>query len=116
VRYAIYAASLKWNEASIIAQSLVELVPTDPGHWIIFAYAARRKTNGSLAEARTILLKAVSIFPNESTISFNLACYEAQLGNLTKAKEWLKKALASGDKEMIQKMILTDPDLEPLRK
>lgn len=116
VRYAIYAAAKKWNEADTIAQTLVEQIPTEPGHWINLAYATRRKTNGSIIEAKGIFEKAASIFPAAPIIFYNLACYESQLGDLPKAKQWLDRALDCGDKKTIQRMILDDPDLEPLRK
>ncbi|MEO6181652.1 MAG: tetratricopeptide repeat protein, partial [Verrucomicrobiota bacterium] len=115
LRYLIYAKAKKWTEAAILAQTLVELVPTESVHWTGFAYATRRKPDGSIEEARTILQKAATIFPTEFLICFNLACYESQLGNFTEAKQWLDAALELGDRQIVQGMILNDPDLEPLR-
>lgn len=116
VRYQIYAAAKKWTEAETISRTLVEMVPTEAGHWLNLACAVRQKPNGSVEEAKAILEKAASIFPGNSTIFFDLACYESQLGNFSQAKRWLDKALDCGDKQRIQRMILDDPDLEPLRE
>jgi len=116
VRYQIYAGAKKWMEAHTIAKALVEMVPTEPGHWIAHAYSSRRKPDGGIEEAKTILLKAASIFPTEPTIFFNLACYDSLLGKFPESKAWLDKALKVGDRATVQKMILEDSDLEPLRK
>ena len=105
-----------WNEAAILAQALSDMVPTEAEFWLKWAYATRRKDGGSIAEARNILEKAGRLFPNESTIFFNLACYDSLLGNLEAAKTWLDRALETGDRKTIQTMILEDPDLESLRK
>ena len=50
--------------------------------------------------------------PDHGTIQINLACYEAQLGNLDRAKAHLKRATAADRKYGL--MALDDPDLEPL--
>lgn len=116
IRYAIYAAAKKWGEAAAIATALVEMQPKDPGHWLNLAYAARRKPQGSLAEAKSILEKAAQLFPREPTLFFNLACYDSQLGNLPEAKRWWDCAIETGDKEELEQMMMGDPDLDPLRK
>ena len=43
---------------------------------------------------------------------FNLACYEAQMGNLDPAKAHLKRATKADPKFRL--MAMDDPDLEPL--
>ena len=45
-------------------------------------------------------------------IQFNLACYEAQLGNIATAKKHLSRATKLDPK--FSMMALDDPDLEPL--
>ena len=48
---------------------------------------------GMLEEANEeILLTAVELHPNEPMIHFNLACYAAQTGQLTAARERLAQA------------------------
>jgi Flp pilus assembly protein TadD len=69
-------------------------------------------------EARDQLLPAVTMFTKETTIPYNLACYECQLGNLEAARDWLHQALdrhksADGRREQLA-MALADPDLLPL--
>ena len=41
------------------------------------------------AEARDNLLRVVDKFPEDPIMRYNLACYECQLGNLERAKQWL---------------------------
>lgn len=115
IRYEIYAAAQKWNEAHTIAQALVEIVRTNVENWLCLAYSARRKPTGSIEEAKKILQEAALLFPTEETIFFNLACYDSQLGNLAEAKRWIDMAYQFGDRQTIQRMVLNDPDLEPLR-
>jgi hypothetical protein len=87
---------------------LVKLLPEESSPWINWAYSTRRKSGGSISEAKTILIEA------ESMIRYNLACYECQLGNLEEAMRWLGKAIDMAGKKDIRLMALDDPDLEPL--
>jgi hypothetical protein len=47
-----------------------------------------------------------------STIKFNLACYEAQMGNLDQAKANLERATRIDPRFRL--IALEDPDLQPL--
>ena len=82
----------------------------EPGHFIDLAYAKRRSEG--LHIAHTILTHAAEVHPANATIQFNLACYEAQLGNLDRAKAHLSKATRADKKFSL--LALNDPDLEPL--
>ncbi len=46
----------------------------------------------SIDAAHAILKRAEGLHPNDATIQFNLACYEAQMGNLARAKANLERA------------------------
>ena len=74
------------------------------------AFATRRVE--SIPAAHAILTRAASLHPTDSTIQFNLACYEAQLGRLKRAKAHLKRATEIDPKFRL--MALEDADLEPL--
>ena len=52
--------------------------------------------------------------PNSAILHFNLACYEAQLGNLARAKAYLTRAVALDNKYRL--LAVDDPDLSPLWK
>jgi len=53
-----------------------------------------------------------SLYPTEGTIQLNLACYEAQFGNIEKAKQHLEQAIAVHP--VFKVMALQDEDLKPL--
>ncbi|MGH8092264.1 MAG: TPR end-of-group domain-containing protein [Chthoniobacterales bacterium] len=89
---------------------MVDWNPRDPGHFVHFAYATRRAK--SIQAAHAILKRAEGLHPNDPTIQFNLACYEAQLGNLDEAKVNLERATRIDPKCRL--LALADTDLEPL--
>ena len=110
----IFAQAGKWEMAAEAAGALVKLKPDEPESWIALAYATRRKQGGGLGAAREILTLAQSRFPKDTIITYNLACYECQLGNQSAALDWLRKAFATGAASQIRSMALDDRDLEPL--
>ncbi len=111
VKLAIYQQSEQWDFMRSVAQKLVESIPDNPACLISLAYATRRTQ--SIAAARTILFKALEMHPEEALISYNLACYDCQLGDLPSAKIFLRVALRLDPK--MRKMAKEDPDLVPLR-
>jgi len=64
--------------------------------------------------AKPVLEEAAKLFPADSTIQYNLACYSAQLGQLDAAQEYLDKSYELGDAKQIKLMALDDDDLKPL--
>ena len=65
-------------------------------------------------KAKVVLDEAAKLFPGDSMIQYNLACYCAQLGQLDAAKEYLDKSYELGDAKQIKRMALDDEDLKPL--
>jgi tetratricopeptide (TPR) repeat protein len=114
LRWALCAERRDWVTALPLATRLVEADPDRSSGWLHQAYALRRVPQGGLRAAWDALLPAFALFPKESIISYNLACYACQLGRLDDARQWLKKALKVGDKERTRAMALADPDLQPL--
>jgi len=113
-RYEIYARSKRWELAAEVAEMLVEAFAHDAGTWVSLAYAVRRKAGGGIPQARKILTKAQSLFPKETLIPYNLACYDCQLGDEPAALQWLKQAITLSTKKEIKQMALKDADLKPL--
>jgi predicted Zn-dependent protease len=114
VRYQVYAEAKQWDQAVEVADELARVLPEKPFVWINLAYATRRKTGGSIPEAKKILLGVEPKFPRHYLFPYNLACYCSQLGELEQAQQWLKKA-AGIDHAAIKKMAADDADLKPLR-
>ena len=106
----IFSGISSWPRMRKAAELLAHGWPDGCQNWISLAYATRRCR--SITEAEEILLKAVELHPNEPMIHFNLACYAAQTGELTAARERLAQAEMLHPEARI--MASKDPDLEPL--
>ena len=113
VRYEIFAKAKHWDKAVAVATDLTKRLPTEPSVWIWLAYATRRKTDGSIPDAKQILMGAEPKFPKHYLFPYNLACYCSQLGEFEEAEQWLRKA-AEIDKAAVKKTAREDTDLEPL--
>ena len=110
VRVGIFRALEAWPLMQVVARQLA-LHETDEPQWTIsWAYATRRAD--SLDAARLILVNAVERLPGVAVFAFNLACYEAQLGDVASAKAHLSRAIElRGD---LRLRALEDEDLRPL--
>ena len=75
----------------VVARQLALSEPDEPDWTVVWAYAPRRAE--SLDAARLILVNAVERLPGVAVFAFNLACYEAQLGDLVSAKAHLSRAI-----------------------
>ena len=112
LRVAVCQETKDWVPMLLLSERLVAMQPTRADWPISLAYATRRCQ--SLEAARKILLGAVQRFPEESTIRYNLACYEAQLGNLELARDHLARAIRMNGAH--RAMALADADLAPLHE
>jgi tetratricopeptide (TPR) repeat protein len=114
VRLQIDFHAKKWEACVDGADAILKLGrKRRPEVWIQRSYALHelRRT----AEARDGLLRVATRFRTNTTIFYNLACYESQLGNLEAAGGYLQKAIAiSEPSEELRLQALNDPDLEPL--
>ena len=109
VRLAIYRGLKKWELMQQIAKRLKDFEPDNVQWTISLAYATRRAY--SIDVAMEILLDAEAKFPREAAIPYNLACYYCQLGEMEKAKRYLKEAFEI-DLNW-RKAALDDGDLRP---
>jgi len=116
LRWMLYAEEKRWPDALAIAELELKSAPDDSAGWLHRAYALRRTTGGGLAPAWAALLPAAEKFPDEPVIAYNLACYACQMQQPDRARQWLERAFATGNKDAIKKMALADADLEPLWK
>ena len=110
VRVGIFRALEAWPLMQVVARQLALHEPDEPQWTISWAYATRRAD--SLDAARLILVNAVERLPGVAVFAFNLACYEAQLGDVASAKAHLSRAIElRGD---LRLRALEELDLEPL--
>ena len=107
----VHTERADWANAAPVGARLCERDPQVSGYWIQWAYATRRHTG--INAARKILLQALGLHPREPMVHFNLACYEAQLGNLADARLFLETAC--GIDPEFRELARTDEDLAPLR-
>jgi len=114
LRFEIFAKKGQWDVCRDIAEVITRQVPASAGGWLHLAYATRRATGGSVQAAFDILHPAAEKFPDEPTIPYNLACYVCQLGRLSDARQWLKRAFAVGNVTQLKAMALADKDLQAI--
>jgi len=87
IRFAIYHGLKKWKLLAVVAKRLTEWNPKEPGNLLNLLMHPGAQNQFT---PHTRLTRAASLHPTGATIQFNLACYEAQLGNLDRAKAQLK--------------------------
>ncbi|MDR4505668.1 MAG: hypothetical protein MRK01_12925 [Candidatus Scalindua sp.] len=101
-----------WEMAVTISRTLWETQPDLVDTWVAYAYAVRR--HEKITDARRILLQAIERFSEDAIIPYNLACYECQLGNIEKAKIYLKRAISLDTN--FRTIAIKDEDLITLRE
>jgi predicted Zn-dependent protease len=77
--------------AAEVARSMTMMLPDNSWGYIQLAYSLRELKQ--IKEAWEILIPIADKFPEDSTISYNLACYACQLGNRKEAFQWLGRRL-----------------------
>jgi Flp pilus assembly protein TadD len=110
MRVQVYRAKERWMEMAEIARHLTEVEPGQPSHWTDRAWAERRHKGIALAEKT--LLEALTRFPNDGNIYYNLACYSAVDGRTEEAKSLLGKAIELDP--LFKGLALEDEDLKGL--
>lgn len=100
----------KWAEALDYAIALCQALPELPVPFLDAAYCLHELKR--TAEARTCLENGPRTLREYPTFHYNLACYDATLGNTESARKHL---LAAIDMEpRYEQEALGDPDLKPL--
>jgi len=104
-----------WPEAFAVAERLVQAAPGQVRGWILRAYAARRMPAGGLELARSLLQPALERFPKMFLVPYNLACYAARMGQAEEAWRLLQRAMKTGERSVVLRLAIADPDLETIR-
>ncbi len=112
VCWSLCAQAREWDRALVLAERLVVEAPERCSGWIDRSYCLHELKR--TAEAREKLLPAAARFPEVTTIPYNLACYECQLGRLDRARRWLSLAMSIGKREELLAQALKDADLRLL--
>lgn len=82
----------RWKTAAAQARKLCRLQPGLPAGFIHLAYCLHE--TGQTAAARETLLRGPSALHKEATYFYNLACYEAVLGDLDSARRHLARSIS----------------------
>ena len=100
----------RWDDGIVLGESLCRLWPEEYEFWFKAAYClhAEKRT----LEAKKTLLSAPLPIRDTALYSYNLACYEAQLGELDTAKVLLDACFRKD--KCFRLDALEDSDLEPL--
>ena len=101
----------RWEEALQLAVVLSRLIPGHISPYLDMAFCLHEMKR--TAEAKQCLLHGPEALKRNSTYYYNMACYDAQLGNLAGARAFLNQAVSMDGH--YREMARHDPDLEPLR-
>jgi tetratricopeptide (TPR) repeat protein len=113
VRWAIFANAKKWEACLEIAKAITAGASDCAQGWLNLSVSLYRL--GRTQEAFDSLSTAAPRFSDNWTVSYDLACYAAQLGHLEKSERLIYKALELGNLQQVRKLIMEDPDLAPIR-
>lgn len=100
----------RWKDAEALSERGISLHPEENEFMVQRAFALHQLKRGD--EAAGVLLSAPTWIRQTGILHYNLACYEAKLGDLGLARQCIKAALElnSGFKNNVR----TDPDLQLL--
>jgi predicted Zn-dependent protease len=99
-----------WEAALEICKFLQELNPETTVGYIHGAFCLHE--NGQTPEAKAMLLRGPATLLQEPTYYYNLACYDAILGNLEDAKKNLRTSFKMDEK--FREIAKYDPDLKSI--
>ena len=112
VKWQILARIEAWDQCLPVAEKYCAVAPALPQSWLHRAVSLYRLNRTQ--EAWDLLLPLAKKFPRSWIISYDLACYACQLGNIAEGRKWLKKAFKLGDPAEIKPLALADPDLKAI--
>jgi len=110
-RLLILMHAKRWKEALAVSRKLCKTNPESPSGFIHAAFCLHEL--GRTQDAKTLLLGGPSALLKEPTYHYNLACYEARLGNLPEAHAHLETSFAMDRK--FREFARNDSDLAPIR-
>jgi predicted Zn-dependent protease len=102
----------RWKDALAVSRKLCRADPEAASGFIHTAFCLHEL--GRTGDAKTVLLEGPTSLLKEPTYHYNLACYEAKLGNLAEAHAHLQTSFSLDRK--FREFAKADPDLEPIRE
>jgi predicted Zn-dependent protease len=109
-RLSVLMQARRWKPALNVGRELCRLAPNKTAGYIHTAFCLHEL--GKSREALEVLNSGPPALKAEPSYHYNLACYEAALGNIEQARAHLNVSFAM-DKSL-KEYARTDPDLKPL--
>jgi len=100
-----------WKDALQLSLRFCAMNPNQPYGYVHAAFCLHEL--GRTSEAKQTLLDGPAVLLDEPVYYYNLACYDAVLGNLEQAKVYLRASFRL-DKSF-QQLAKKDPDLKQIR-
>jgi tetratricopeptide (TPR) repeat protein len=100
----------RWDQANSLSQAGNSLYPEENEFTVQRAFALHQLKKGG--DAVQVLLSAPEWIRRTGILHYNLACYEAQLGDLATARQCIEAAIEINSS--FKKNARTDPDLARL--
>lgn len=110
-RLLILMRGKRWKDALAVSRKLCKAAPETPVGFIHTAFCLHEL--GRTREAKNVLVEGPPSLLKEPTYHYNLACYEAKLGNFAEAHAHLETSFSLDRK--FREFAKTDPDIEPIR-
>ncbi len=111
LRVQLLVQSHRWRPALDACRALCALEPDSPQPFIHAAYCLHEL--GRTSEAKALLLAGPAALRQEATFYYNLGCYDATLGDIEGAQNYLRTSFRMDKK--FRDFARTDPDLEAVR-
>jgi len=108
LRVSVLMRMQSWEEAAQCGVALTRLLPGEPSPYLDVAFCLHELKH--TREAREILLNGPDSLKGNPTYHYNMACYEAQLGDLSTARRYLDRAIAMDSQ--FAEFWIDDPDLK----
>lgn len=115
VRWQVYAHYNEWDVCLDLGKALMDLAPEHPlgSNYYTISLHKLGRTEEAWKTASAKLLR----FEKDWQLHYNSACYAANLGFIEECRELFELALdLAENKQFVRESLLSDPDLEPLRK
>ena len=110
IRIRILLHLRRWKDAEKLSSGGMRDFPEENEFMVQRAFALQQQEKEN--EAASLILNAPSWIRNTGVLHYNLACYEAQLGNLGAARRSIRTAIEIN--AAFKKKAKNDPDLRPL--
>ena len=114
MRWAIYKVAKNFAACEDIGRALVVLAPERPVAWRHRSAAIHFRNRSN--EAYDLLAPALSLFPKDWPVHYDMACYAVVTGRMDEGRLLFSKALelSGGEAVKVKKAALYDPDLAAL--